>query len=182
MSAPAEPDPPPQKLVLGKAEFERVNEPAPPGEPPSIDALEMLRQNRVHEKAAGTVFDQSPAPVPGKYRKYLDYAVMLVVVDSVLGYELYFAKDPYGLVCFSACLLLFTSGWSWFGSGTVCPPKPSEGLYQSTSFNIFRISSCRVDCFTLCFTIAPKRASTQTTSQKRNIFEGLQYDSLFPIG
>lgn len=115
MPAPVEPDPLPQKLTLSKAEFERVNEPVPVDSPMSGDPMEMLRQNRAHEKVAGTVYDQSPEPGPGKYRKYRDYLVVLIAVDAVLGYSAFtLSGDPYGFVPIVAGLLLFSAGWSWF--------------------------------------------------------------------
>lgn len=109
-----EPDPPPQKLTLTKAEFESVNEPTVAGEPLSHDPMDILRQNRAQEKAAGTVFDQSPPVVKKKSRRLRDYLIILVIVDSLLGYAaISFSHDPYTFVPLVAGFLLFTSAFSW---------------------------------------------------------------------
>jgi hypothetical protein len=102
-----EPDPPPQKLALRKAEFESVNEASAAGEPRSHDPMEMLRQNRAHEKAAGTVYDQSPAPVAQRSRRKRDYLVILVTMNGFFGCILVLLPNPillFGTVFFSAAL------------------------------------------------------------------------------
>ncbi len=107
MTVPSEPDPPPQKLALKKAEFESVNEPSREGEPASNDPMEMLRQNRAHEKAADTVYDQSPVDVPKKSRRKRDYVTILVAVNSIMGLLLMVSLNPFiiaGMLFFSAAL------------------------------------------------------------------------------
>jgi len=107
VSAPPESEPPSPKLGLTKAEFESVNEPSVEGAPASNDPMEMLRQNRAHERAAGTVYDQSPAPVKKKFRRMRDYLIILVTVDGFFGFMLFLAPNPIvplGMLFFTAAL------------------------------------------------------------------------------
>ncbi len=112
---PEEPEPPNPPLAFKAAEFESVNVPQPEGAGDPNDPLALLKQNRVNEKAANTVFDQSPAPVPRKWRKYRDYAIGLILVNGLFGVFLsYDAADPFTLVSATAGMMGFTGAWTWY--------------------------------------------------------------------
>ncbi len=71
--------------------------------------MDILKQNRAHEKAVGTVFDQSPAVVKKKSRRMRDYLIILVTVDSIFGLFLFLAPNP---ITFAG-ILLFTASLTW---------------------------------------------------------------------
>ncbi len=86
-----------------------MNEPVPADAPLSEDPLEMLRLNRANEKAADTVFDQSPAPVVKKSRRTRDYLIILVTVNSIFGCWFFLVPN----IIIFAGILFFSASLTW---------------------------------------------------------------------
>jgi hypothetical protein len=105
---PADPDPfpPPQKLTLKKAEFESVNE---QDHPPTLDPLEILRDTRAREIAAGKDnLTFAPARRSRRLREFL-----ALFIGGNLGIGLTYWYYPGAYVFCVAGALIFSSGLFW---------------------------------------------------------------------
>jgi len=112
MAPSDDPFPPPQKLVLKPAEFERDNEPAASGEPASNDPMEMLKVNRAHEVEIGYGnFELKPKK---KFtRRIKEYLLALCGVNLFLGMVLHASGDPVSMVFIIAAMAFFSGGLTW---------------------------------------------------------------------
>ncbi|HVU38832.1 MAG TPA: hypothetical protein VHC95_10905 [Opitutales bacterium] len=105
---PADPNPPPKKLTLKAAEFESVNTPTGHGGAAVPDPLELLRQNREHEKAHHSIYDQSPAPVKRRSRRNREYLAILLGANLIFALMLFYAP-----IVALAMMAFFSGGWTW---------------------------------------------------------------------
>jgi len=101
---PDDPFPPPQKLTLKPAEFERANAEAVPDEPAANDPMEMLKVNRAHEVEIG-YGDYEIKPKKRFARRTKEYLLILAAGNLGIG-------TLFGL--FGPPLMLgFTIGLTW---------------------------------------------------------------------
>ncbi len=106
MATPDPPEPPPKKLTLKRAEFERVNEPADAAASSGLEPTELLRLNRAHEKKVGYLY--SPAEPSKKSRRLRDFFIVLVVGNALLCFFLG-PTSVFGI----AGMLIFSAGLAW---------------------------------------------------------------------
>jgi len=109
---PDEPDPPPKKLALKRAEFESVNEPASAAAPPDNDAMDILRRNREHEVKIGYA-ELPPPPTQRISRRNREYLLILTVGNLIIGTLLFFSGDSATFVFLIAGMALLSAGLTW---------------------------------------------------------------------
>ncbi len=81
---PDDPFPPPQKLTLKAAEFERDNAETVPGEPAANDPMETLKANRAHEVEIG-YGDYEIKPKKRFTRRTKEYLLILAAGNLGIG-------------------------------------------------------------------------------------------------
>jgi hypothetical protein len=107
MATPDAPEPPPKKLTLKHAEFERVNDPADATVSSGLEPMELLRVNRTHERKIGYL--EKPVDPAKKSRRLREFWLLL------LGGNLVFALFvlPFNFVIWVALALFYTAGLTW---------------------------------------------------------------------